>query len=87
MYDDYLVKLESLILGIRAFLAENHSSLSVDQLATLDQFLFDLEELKKIKKSSDRRIILSKFLLDIIKALGSYKVFKKIQELLEDTID
>lgn len=87
MKDNYLLKLNRLVLGIKAFLAKNHSSLSVDQLATLNQLLIDVNELKKIEKSSDRRIILSKFFTDVIKAFGSYKVLKKIQELLEDIID
>ncbi len=87
MKNDYLKNLDNLSQGIKVILAKNHGSLSVDDLTFLKKCITDLEKLKVVRKSSDRKSGLSKFLSELLKTFIRLEIVTEVKDLIEDFVN
>ena len=84
---DFEQNLDNLTQGVRIVLAKNRSSLSVDDVARLENVLDSLEELKEVSKPSDRKTIFARLLPYLIKTFFRFKLFEELSEMFEDLIN
>lgn len=84
---DFAQNLDNLAQGVRVVLAKNRSSLSIDDVARLENVLSSLEELKEVKSSSDRKTIFAGLLPNLIKTFFRFKLFEELSEVFEDLLN
>lgn len=72
-----------LIVSIEFVLSRNRSSLSVDDVARLEECILSLKELKKVPSNSDRKSLVSELLPPIIRTLFRPEVVETIMRILE----
>lgn len=84
---DFAQNLDNLAQGVRVVLAKNRSSLSIDDVARLENVLSSLEELKEVKSSSDRKTIFAGLLPKLIKTFFRFKLFEELSEVFEDLLN
>ncbi|WP_319231093.1 hypothetical protein [Draconibacterium orientale] len=79
--------LDNLAQGVRIVLARNRSSLSIDDVARLENVVSSLEELKEVKSTSDRKTFLAKLLPALIKTFFRFKLYEELSEVFEDLLN
>ena len=84
---DFKQNLDNLTQGVRIVLAKNRSSLSIDDVARLENVVNSLEELKEVKSASDRKTIFAKLLPSMIKTFFRFKLFEELSEVFEDLLN
>lgn len=75
--------LDNLVDDLKVVLLKNRSSLSVPDVEILEKVIISLENLKEIQEISDRKLILSDILLDLLKLFKDPAIIFIIERLIE----